>query len=62
MIPVNSPYYEEYSCHRRPMCQQTVLSFQLSLRVRVFNSISFRVMKKSDKSAGAHVSALYDTL
>ena len=62
LVAVNSHYYQENSCHRQSIRQETVLRFQTSLRETFTNSISLRVMRKHEKSVVVMILALFGTL
>ena len=46
---------EQDTCHWQSMFYETLLRFNISLREKFSKSVSFRVMKKYDKSALIHI-------
>ena len=49
LVAVNCHYYEEHNCYQQSMSEQTVLRFHISLREKLWYSISLGVKKKMIK-------------
>ena len=59
LVAVNCHFYERNAWNWPSMGNETVLRFYFSLRETFSNSISATVIKKSDKSAAMHISAVF---
>ena len=61
MVSLNSPYEEQDTFYRQPMCLQAVPRFGMSIRETFSNSISLPVTNEYDKGAVMKISTVLST-
>ena len=61
VVPENSAYCDRNTCHRKSMCQQTVLGFMIRVKQSFSNSIYLKFMGKNNNSGALLLSAVFGT-
>ena len=58
-VAENSAYCGMNTCHRQPMCSQTVLRFMITVKQSFFNCLYLEFMEKKDNSDALLLSAVF---
>ena len=61
IVAVNSTYCCRNTCYQQLMRQQTVLRFDITLKVTFSNSIYFELTRKEGNSGAVLISAVFGT-
>ena len=59
LVALNCLYKEDNTCHRKSMCQQTVLRFCIALTWAFLNWIMFRVINKYGKGTVVKIAMVF---